>query len=126
MKLYEEEINSMVKDFHEQARDMGWWLAHDRLVDKSEPYGPSSRHDVLLRRNETSPYPLRNLGGCQDDKLPRRMLEVELADVVIRTFDLAGALGFDLGGAIDEKMIYNRSRADHQLTECVKPGGKKY
>ena len=40
MKLYEEEINSMVKDFHEQARDMGWWLAHDRLVDKSEPYGP--------------------------------------------------------------------------------------
>ena len=38
------------------------------------------------------------------------MVEVELADAVIRIADLAGALGLDLGGAIAEKLEYNRNR----------------
>jgi len=41
--------------------------------------------------------------GLMDDKLPTRpMLEVELADAVIRIFDLGGGLSLDLGGAIAE------------------------
>jgi NTP pyrophosphatase (non-canonical NTP hydrolase) len=34
----------------------------------------------------------------------------ELADVVIRTADLAGGLGFDLEKAIEEKMERNKHR----------------
>jgi hypothetical protein len=50
--------------------------------------------------------------NLMDDKLPhRKMLEVELADAAIRIFDLAGALDFDLGGAIAEKMAFNSKRA---------------
>lgn len=46
-----------------------------------------------------------------DDHLPKRsMLEVELADAMIRIFDMAGGLGLDLGGAIMEKLEYNRNR----------------
>src|SRR3990167_9947278 len=65
--------------------------------------------------------------SLQDDKLPHRaMLEVELADALIRLFDLAGGLGLDLGGAYAEKMDYNRTRADHTAEARKAPGGKQY
>lgn len=40
----------------------------------------------------------------------RRMVEGELADVMIRLGDLAGQLGIDLGGAVAEKLEFNRGR----------------
>ncbi len=38
-------------------------------------------------------------------------LPSELADIVIRVFDLAGALGLDLDTAIEEKMAFNATRS---------------
>ena len=68
-----------------------------------------------------------NRKGLIDDHLPhRKMEEVELADAMIRIFDLAGKEGFDLAGAIAEKHAYNRSRADHQKENREKLGGKTY
>jgi hypothetical protein len=65
--------------------------------------------------------------GLMDDKLPARtMLEVELADAVIRIFDMAGGLHLDLGGAIAEKLAYNAQRADHKPGNRIKPGGKTF
>ncbi len=62
-----------------------------------------------------------------DDKLPhRKMIEVELADAVIRIFDLAGAMSMDMGGAIAEKMKFNATRADHKLENRKAAGGKTY
>ena len=62
-----------------------------------------------------------------DDKLPhRKMIEVELADAVIRIADLAGALGLYLEGAMIEKMAYNAQRADHKPENRGKEGGKAY
>ena len=65
--------------------------------------------------------------GLMDDKLPHRpMAEVELADAVIRICDYAGRWGYDLGGAIVEKLDYNANRADHKIENRVKDGGKKW
>lgn len=65
--------------------------------------------------------------GLMDDHLPNRsMAEVELADAVIRICDYAGRWGYDLGGAIVEKLEYNRTRADHQIVNRLKDGGKKF
>lgn len=62
-----------------------------------------------------------------DDKLPHRsMFEVEMADAIIRIFDISGGLGLDLGGAFVEKMQYNAIRADHKPENRVKADGKKY
>lgn len=65
--------------------------------------------------------------SLQDDKLPHRsMLEVELADALIRLLDLAGALDLDLGGAYVEKMRYNAVRPDHKPDARLAVHGKKY
>lgn len=64
--------------------------------------------------------------GLKDDHLPHRdMLEVEIADCLIRLFDMGGAMGLDLAGAMAEKMDYNDNRADHKLENRAKEGGKK-
>jgi NTP pyrophosphatase (non-canonical NTP hydrolase) len=65
--------------------------------------------------------------GLMDDKLPHRpMLEVELADALIRIFDTAQGLGLDIGGAFAEKMQFNQTRYDHTAEARLAPGGKAY
>lgn len=65
--------------------------------------------------------------GKMDDKLPHRpMLEVELADAIIRALDLGGGLGLDVGGAIAEKLAYNAVREDHKIENRIAEGGKAY
>lgn len=62
-----------------------------------------------------------------DDHLPhRKMAEVELADVIIRLCDYAGAYEYDLDGAVAEKRAYNRTRADHSKEARLAPNGKKF
>lgn len=47
----------------------------------------------------------------QSDKIPKfGLFEEELADTVIRIFDLAGAHNMDIGGAIIAKLKYNQTR----------------
>ena len=82
---------------------------------------------LCLTHSEVSEAMEGHRKGLMDDKLPHRsMLEVELADAVIRISDLAGALNLDLGGAITEKLEYNRNRADHKIENRLKDGGKAY
>ncbi len=65
--------------------------------------------------------------GLMDDHLPHRKgAEVELADALIRLFDYAGAYGMDLDGAVAEKRVYNRTRADHTPEARLAAGGKKW
>lgn len=54
------------------------------------------------------------------------MAEVELADTIIRILDYAGAFGYDLQGAFDEKLAYNQTRKDHTFEARESAGGKKF
>jgi len=65
--------------------------------------------------------------NLMDDKLPhRKMPEVELADALIRIFDYAGEHGYDIGGALVEKLAYNRKREDHTSEARLSENGKKF
>lgn len=106
---------------HKAAAEAGWW----KEGDTENPLMFSNK--LCLIHSEVSEAMEGDRKSLMDDKLPHRpMREVELADAVIRIFDLAGAYGLDIAGAIVEKMEYNAQRADHKPENRAKAGGKAY
>lgn len=100
-----------------------WW--HDLETD--EPLDRNVGELLMLAVSELSEGMEVHRKGLQDDKLPHRpMLEVELADCIIRCLDTGQGLNLDVPGALVEKMIYNRTREDHQKEARLRDGGKKY
>ena len=125
--------NMLTEECHGASYHAGWWAAKGTLdplaeIRKGSRIGKAFIAEKLaLVHSEIS----EGLEGCRkglmDDKLPHRtMLEVELADAVIRICDLAGALEMDLGGAIAEKMAFNAVRPDHKPEARAAEGGKSF
>jgi NTP pyrophosphatase (non-canonical NTP hydrolase) len=112
---------------HKAAAEAGWWGKTPEEIDyiKTNPFAFSNK--LCLIHSEISEAMEGDRKKLKDDKLPHRdMREVELADAVIRIFDLAGAYNMDLGGAIAEKMNYNAVRPDHKPEAREAAGGKTY
>jgi NTP pyrophosphatase (non-canonical NTP hydrolase) len=66
---------------------------------------------IALMHSELSEALEADRKNLMDDKLTHRSgLEVELADCLIRILDFCGHRGFDIQGAVDEKLAYNRTR----------------
>lgn len=113
-------INNLVHFIHNMNVNVGWW----DNIDKTDINVILSK--LALCHSELSESLEGFRKGIPDDKLFwRDMSEVELADAVIRIFDLAGSQGFDLQGAIEEKIAYNAFREDHKRENRMKDGGKK-
>ena len=126
--------NLLVSKCHGASAAAGWWADMATGNDLIEEIRRGSLlgkalvgQKLCLVHSEVSEAMEGHRKGLQDDKLQHRtMIEVELADAVIRIADLAGALGLDLGGAIAEKMAFNKVRPDHQKAARTEPGGKAY
>ena len=115
---------TMVDFCHGIAKESGWWNQDDPNTDTRNPLHFSNK--LALIHSEVSEAMEGDRKSLMDDKLPHReMMEVELADAVIRIFDLAGGYGMDLPGAIAEKLAFNTQRADHK-PENRAAGGKAY
>lgn len=113
---YKDGTNGLVALCHGLSKDAGWH-------EKPREVGTM----LCLIHSEISEAMEGFRKNLNDDHLKyRKMMEVELADAVIRIFDLAGAQGFDLGGALVEKLIYNTQREDHKLENRNKENGKKF
>jgi NTP pyrophosphatase (non-canonical NTP hydrolase) len=124
---------------HLASRSSGWWKAPKSGLDLLEVMNnPQTEMEKLLSsamvaqklclsHSEISEAMEGHRKGLMDDKLPhRKMVEVEIADAIIRLCDLAGALNLDLGGAIAEKLAFNQQRPDHKLENRIMEGGKTY
>ena len=104
---------------HERSAAVGWWDG----VDVDDKFAEK----IALIHSELSEALEGHRRDLMDNHLPhRKSVEVELGDAVIRIFDLAGKMKLDLFGAIDEKLEYNRTRADHKRAARAAKGGKKY
>lgn len=88
-----DELRMMVEEAHKTAIDKGWWekdrnnyellaLVHAEVSEAVEAYRKGDEAHVVE----------------------------ELADVLIRIFDLCGARGYDLEGAVRRKMDFNKTR----------------
>jgi len=114
-------MNAMSQVCHEAA--INWW----RDPATGEDIDRNNGELLMLIVSELAEAMEADRKDLMDDKLPHRKgLEVELADALIRIFDMAGARGLDVGGAIVEKLEFNANRADHKPENRLKAGGKKY
>ncbi len=110
---------------HRQAKRAGWWTDLNNGADQTIQFNVPEK--LMLIVSELGEAMEGHRKKLFDEHLTDRMsVEVELADAVIRIFDLAGAKGYDLPGAISEKMLYNERRSDHLIENRLKPGGKAY
>lgn len=115
-------FQQLTASIHNANIHAGWWTD---LVT-GQPKERNVFELLCLIHSEVSEALEGHRKGLQDDKLPHRpMIEVELADTLIRIFDLAGALGLDLGGAMVEKLAFNANRADHKIENRLLADGKK-
>jgi len=111
---------------HGLAVRSGWWTS--RLTGKPlDQTQVNFAEKLCLIHSEISEAMEGDRKDLMDDHLPhRKMAEVELADAMIRILDLSGFKGYDLAGAMIEKLAYNQQRADHQAAARNGPGGKAY
>lgn len=111
---------------HGLAAKSGWW--NDKQTgERLKPEQINVAEKLCLIHSEVSEAMEGHRKNLMDDKLPhRKMLEVELADALIRIHDLAGFLGLDLAGATIEKLAFNQQRPDHKMENRLKEGGKAF
>lgn len=115
--------DTLVGACHAAAYNSGWW--HD--LHTGEPLNVNVGEKLMLIVSELAEAMEGHRKNLKDTHLvDRPMIEAELADVIIRTADLCGGLGLDLGGAVAAKLAYNATRADHQVENRRTAGGKAY
>lgn len=116
-----EPLRQLSYQIHEDNKK--WWDD----IETGEPLSRNVGEMLMLAVSEIAEAMEGHRKGLNDDKLPERpMIEVELADAIIRCLDTGYGLKLDIPGALVEKLIYNRTREDHKAEARRLAGGKKY
>lgn len=120
-------ITNMALACHKLALLSGWHSRTLNLDPQSLEYRDKLGCMVALEHSELS----ESLEGIRKDSMDshlphRKTEEVEAADAIIRIFDRMALRGYDIGGAIYEKLVYNASREDHKPEARAAAGGKKF
>ena len=114
-------IGQLTQAAHENAKAKGFYGVPFNVAEKLALIHSEISEVLEEFRDGAEPASIRyecELGKAECPDKACRLCEqgipagipIELADVVIRVFDLAGYYGIDLGRAIVQKMLYNQHR----------------
>jgi NTP pyrophosphatase (non-canonical NTP hydrolase) len=113
-------IRNLQADIH--IRNRKWWFD-----EAGERLNRNKGELLMLMVSEIAEGMEGERKSLMDDKLPNRpMIEVELADTMIRILDYAAGFGYDVAGAMAEKLAFNDTRADHTYAARAQANGKKW
>ena len=107
-------LNELRDEAHRIAREKGWWeeertfgdmvaLGHSEWSEALEEYRNHHEPTEVYYGPVPFPFPF----GKPNKPLG---IPIELADVLIRVFDMAGFYGIDLDEAVRLKTEYNKTR----------------
>lgn len=112
-------LNVLANDIHDDSVSAGWW------DDGDDKYVLATKLMLVVSEVAEAMEGLRK--DQWDDHLPhRKMVEVEVADALIRLLDFATALDMNIGSTVMEKLEYNRNRLDHKQETRQAAGGKQF
>lgn len=118
-------INLLVQQCFGASEKAGWWT--DLQTGLSTRDANNVPEKLMLTVSELSEAMEGHRTNKADTHLPEfKMIEVELADAIIRICGLAGAKGYRLSEALAAKMVYNAEREDPKIENRRKADGKKY
>ena len=110
---------------HEASVANGWWQDKDGNDIGDNPFVKATKLGLIISEVVEAMEGERK--DLMDTHLTyRKMVEVELADVVIRLMDYARKQRLDIAGACIDKLAYNAGRADHKKENREAVGGKKF
>lgn len=99
-------IDALCQDIYADNHERGFWDA-----DGYDEFFIGTKLALIHGEVSEALEALRKGEFCEDKHLPHYSnFAVELADIVIRTLDLAGAKGIPLGQVINEKLEFNKGR----------------
>jgi len=114
------EINELVKLAHENAENHGFYEKKPEIasllmliVTELSEACEADRKNKHTNKNGLDHYLMDSISVLNYEFFEAKIkdtFEDELADAVIRIFDLAGYCGIDLDAHIQAKMLYNKSR----------------
>lgn len=93
-------LQELIDDVHSNARNKGFWEG-----ERNTGEAIALMHTELSEALEAA-----RAGYPVDNKVPFDNFTVELADCVIRIFDMAGGMGLSLVDALLAKHEYNQTR----------------
>lgn len=115
-------VGTLATLLHAEERPK-WWVD----LHTGEPIQRNAGEMLMLAVTELAEAMEGVRKDLMDDHLPtRKMEEVEVADCIIRLLDYSKGRGLDIAGAMHEKILYNRVRADHKREARLAPNGKKF
>lgn len=121
-----EGIDKICTEIHKANVNAGWW----NDTETGEYMGDNiyfQTSKVLLIHAEISEAVEGLRKGMMDDKLPQYPNEaVELADLLIRTFDYCGLKGYPMEEILKAKVNFNAVREDHKVAVRKVSGGKRF